>query len=86
MQGVLRARVRPGKWSPGLSGRTGDNSEGALATPEEVRQYAAGQVDDGEDVEVKEVAVHLYVGVLPSRSLTLASIVNHYIQLKAKPW
>ena len=83
MQGVLRTRVRPGKWGPDLSGRTGDDGEGALATPEEVRQYEAGQVDDGEDVDVKYVAVHLNVGVLPARSLTLARVVNHYVQLRA---
>ena len=85
MQGVLRTRVRSRKWGSDLSGRTGDDSEGTLASFDEVRQYEAGQVDNGEDVEVEEVPVHLYVGVLPSRSLTLAGVVNHYVQLQAKP-
>ena len=84
MQGVLGARVRPGERDPGLSGRTGDNGKGALAAPEEVRQDEAGQVDDGEDVNVEDVAVHLDIGVLPPRSLTLAGVVNHYVQLREK--
>ena len=36
VQGVLGTRVGPRKGGSGLSGRTGDDSDGALAAPEEV--------------------------------------------------
>ena len=82
MQSVLGARVGPRKGSPGLSGRTGDDCDGALAAPEEVGKDETGQVDYGEDVEFEYVSVYLNVGVLPSRSLTLASVVDHDVQLR----
>ena len=82
MECVLRPRVGPGKGSPGLARGARHDRDGAAAVGDQVREDEPGQVDDGEDVEVEHVLVHLDVDLLPLGPLTLARVVEHDVKLQ----